>query len=80
MLASTTLPGCQLLSLFTLITSAVPGIILACGYIFAWNAPRLAYIGISEDQGIQFYGASWLLFVAYIGGSLPYATCLSIGA
>ena len=75
----TTLPGRRLLSLFTLITIAVPGIILACGYIFAWNAPWLAYIGIGGDQGIQFYGTIWLLFAAYIGGSLPYATRLSIG-
>jgi iron(III) transport system permease protein len=75
----TTLPGRRLLSLFTLITIAVPGIILACGYIFAWNAPWLTSIGIGGDQGIQFYGTIWLLFAAYIGGSLPYATRLSIG-
>lgn len=75
----TTLPGRRLLSLFTLITIAVPGIILACGYIFAWNAPWLTYIGVGGDQGVQFYGTIWLLFAAYIGGSLPYATRLSIG-
>jgi iron(III) transport system permease protein len=40
----TNLPGRKLLSLFTLVTIAVPGIILACGYIFAWNAPWLEYI------------------------------------
>ena len=34
----TRLPGRRLLSLFTLVTIAVPGIILACGYIFAENA------------------------------------------
>lgn len=76
----TQLPGRQLLSLFTLVTIAVPGIILACGYIFAWNAPYLQYIGIGGAQGIQFYGTIWLLLAAYIGGSLPYATRLSIGA
>ena len=75
----TSLPGRKLLSLFTLVTIAVPGIILACGYIFAWNAPWLEYIGIGGSQGIQFYGTIWLLFAAYIGGSLPYATRLSIG-
>src|SRR5260370_4738988 len=52
---------------------------LARGYIFAWNAPWLEYIGIGGAQGIQFYGTIWLLFAAYIGGSLPYATRLSIG-
>ncbi|HVB60372.1 MAG TPA: ABC transporter permease subunit, partial [Ktedonobacteraceae bacterium] len=68
------------LSLFTLVTIAVPGIILACGYIFAWNAPYLEFLGIGGPQGIQFYGTIWLLFAAYIGGSLPYATRLGIGA
>ncbi len=75
----TRLPGRRLLSLFTLVTIAVPGIILACGYIFAWNAPYMAYLGISS-QGIQIYGTIWILFAAYIGGSLPYATRLNIGA
>lgn len=75
----TQLPGRKLLSMFTLVTIAVPGIILACGYIFAWNAPYLEYIGIGGVQGIQFYGTIWLLFAAYVGGSLPYATRLSIG-
>jgi iron(III) transport system permease protein len=76
----TQLPGRGLLSMFTLVTIAVPGIILACGYIFAWNAPYLEYIGIGGPNGIQFYGTIWILFCAYIGGSLPYATRLSIGA
>lgn len=76
----TNLPGRRLLSLFTLVTIAVPGIILACGYIFAWNAPYLQYIGIGGYQQVQFYGTIWILFAAYIGGSLPYATRLGIGA
>lgn len=76
----TQLPGRKLLSLFTLVTIAVPGIILACGYIFAWNAPYLQYIGIGGDFGVPFYGTVWILLAAYIGGSLPYATRLGIGA
>ena len=76
----TQLPGRRLLSLFTLVTIAVPGIILACGYIFAWNASYLQYIGIGGDFGIPFYGTVWILLAAYIGGSLPYATRLGIGA
>jgi iron(III) transport system permease protein len=76
----TELPGRRLLGLFTLVTIAVPGIILACGYIFAWNAPYLEFFGIGGPQGIQFYGTIWLLFAAFIGGSLPYATRLGIGA
>lgn len=76
----TQLPGRRLLSLFTLVTIAVPGIILACGYIFAWNAPYLQNIGIGGPNGIQLYGTIWLLLAAYIGGSVPYATRLSLGA
>jgi iron(III) transport system permease protein len=76
----TQLLGRTLLGMFTLVTIAVPGIILACGYIFAWNAPYLEYIGIGGPNGIQFYGTIWVLLCAYIGGSLPYATRLSIGA
>ena len=76
----TQLPGRRLLSLFTLVTIAVPGIILACGYIFAWNAPYLQYVGIGGDYGIPFYGTVWILLAAFIGGSLPYATRLGIGA
>jgi iron(III) transport system permease protein len=76
----TQLPGRRLLSLFTLVTIAVPGIILACGYIFAWNAPYLQYIGIGGDYGVPFYGTVWILLAAFIGGSLPYATRLGIGA
>lgn len=76
----TRLPGRQLLSFVTLLTIAVPGIILACGYIFAWNAPYLEYIGIGGATGIEFYGTVWVLLAAYIGGSLPYATRLGSGA
>jgi iron(III) transport system permease protein len=76
----TQIPGRRLLSLFTLVTIAVPGIILACGYIFAWNASYLQNIGIGGSQGVQFYGTIWILLAAYIGGSLPYATRLGIGA
>ncbi len=76
----TQVPGRQLLSLFTLVTIAVPGIILACGYIFAWNAPYLQYFGIGGEFGVPFYGTVWILLAAYIGGSLPYATRLGIGA
>ncbi len=76
----TQLPGRQLLGFVTLVTIAVPGIILACGYIFAWNAPYLEHVGISGPTGIEFYGTFWLLLAAYIGGSLPYATRLASGA
>ncbi|GHO81796.1 ABC transporter permease [Ktedonobacter sp. SOSP1-85] len=76
----TQIPGRRVLSLVTLLMIAVPGIILACGYIFAWNAPYLEYIGIGGATGIQFYGTVWVLLAAYVGGSLPYATRLGSGA
>ncbi|GCE21848.1 ABC transporter permease [Dictyobacter kobayashii] len=76
----TRLPGRKLLGMVTLLTIAVPGLVLACGYIFAWNAPYLEYVGIGGVDGIQFYGTVWILLAAYMGGSLPYATRLSMGA
>jgi iron(III) transport system permease protein len=76
----TKIPGRKILSFVTLLTIAVPGLILAAGYIFAWNAPYLEYIGIGGAQGIEFYGTIWILLAAFIGGSMPYATRLNIGA
>lgn len=75
----TRLPGHKFLGFVTLITLGVPGLILACGYIFAWNAPYLKYIGIGAN-GFQVYGTIWILLAAYIGGHLPRTTQLSSGA
>ncbi len=74
-----TLPGRRLLNFVTLVTISVPGIILASGYIFAWNSPYLENIGIGGRGEPHFYGTIWILLAAYIGGSIPYAIRLNIG-
>ncbi|MBN9387507.1 MAG: iron ABC transporter permease [Chloroflexi bacterium] len=75
----TNLTGHRFLGFFTLITLGVPGLILAVGYIFAWNAPYLKYIGIG-GKGFRIYGTLWILLAAYVGGHLPRTTQLSAGA
>lgn len=66
--------GRQLLNVVTLTAIAVPGIVLAAGYIFAWNQPWQAH------HGFQFYGTIELLVVAMIAGALPYAVRLYAGS
>lgn len=80
LVSRTQLPGRRALSFVTLITISVPGIILASGYIFAWNSPYLENIGIGGPHEPHFYGTIWILLAAYIGGNLPYAIRLNIGA
>lgn len=76
----TTVPGRRLLSFLTVATVAVPGLVLACGYIFAWNAPFLAAIGIGTANGLRIYGMSWGLLFVYIASGLPLAARLGIGS
>ena len=76
----TRLPGRQILGFATLVTISVPGIILASGYIFAWNSPYLQHLGIGGSGQPHFYGTIWVLLAAYIGGTLPYAIRLNMGA
>ncbi len=80
LISRTQMPGRKLLNFTTLITISVPGIILASGYIFAWNSPYLENIGIGGRGEPHFYGTIWILLAAYIGGALPYAIRLSSGA
>ncbi len=53
---------------------AVPGIVLGAGYIFLWNQPWLAAIGLG------LYGTTVLLVLGYIATGLPYAVRLASGA
>ncbi len=80
LIARTQIVGRRLLSFVTLVTISVPGIILACGYIFAWNSPYLQNLGIGGRGQPHFYGTIWILLAAYIGGNLPYAIRLNMGA
>lgn len=64
----------KLLFILTMSTLAIPGIVLAAGYIFAWNAPFLVPLHLN------FYGMMICLFLAYIAGSLPNSIRLQMAA
>ncbi|GAA2073675.1 iron ABC transporter permease [Pseudolysinimonas kribbensis] len=53
---------------------ALPGIVFAAGYIFAYNLP------IVNALGIRIYGTSALLLLAYLATALPSTTRLLVGA
>ena len=53
---------------------AIPGIVLAVGYIFVWNQPFLSSIGLG------LYGQPILLVLAGVATSLPVAVRLQLGA
>jgi iron(III) transport system permease protein len=53
---------------------SLPGIVLAAGYIFAWNQRWLA------AAHLLLYGTAWALVLAYLAGGLPYVLRLQLGA
>lgn len=55
-------------------TIAVPGIVLGAGYIFFWDQPALAHVGLI------LYGTPAALLLAYVAGGLPYAVRVATGA
>ncbi len=63
-----------LLQLFSIISLAVPGVVLGIGYIFIWNQKWL------EPLGLQLYGTPSLLVIAGIAGAIPYAVRVQLGA
>jgi iron(III) transport system permease protein len=64
----------KLLYVLTMSTLAIPGIVLAAGFVFAWNAPYLIPLHLN------FYGTLFCLYLAYIAGSLPNSIRLQIAA
>ncbi|OFW81578.1 MAG: hypothetical protein A2201_10710 [Alicyclobacillus sp. RIFOXYA1_FULL_53_8] len=64
----------RILNLVTMATIAIPGVVLAAAFIFAWNAVWLIPIHL------VLYGTSWVLGMAYVAGHLPYAIRLQLGA
>lgn len=56
------------------VTLAVPGIVLAVGYIFWWNQRWLA------DLGIQVYGSLWAIILCSAAASIPIAVRVMLGA
>jgi len=71
----TRVPGRGFLRLMTIVTLAIPGVVLAVGYIFAWNQPWM-----NRAFGGTPYGTLGLLLAAYIAGSLPFSARLASGA
>lgn len=64
----------RLLNVLTMSVIAVPGIVLAAAYIFAWNAVWL------NPLNLVLYGTPICLTMAYIASYLPYAIRLQVGA
>ena len=71
----TRVPGRAFLRLLTVVTLAIPGIVLAVGYIFAWNQPWMQNV-----FGFTPYGTIGLLLVAYVAEALPFSARLAGGA
>ncbi|GJM72092.1 hypothetical protein HMSSN036_43080 [Paenibacillus macerans] len=63
--------GIEVLSLVTL---AVPGVVLGIGYIFVWNQRWL------DNIGLLLYGKPSILVLAAIAGAIPVITRVLIGA
>ena len=71
----TRMPGRSVLRLLTLVTLAIPGVVLAAGYIFAWNQPWM-----NNLPGGTPYGTIGLLLAAYVAGALPFSARLASGS
>ncbi|MEK3882913.1 iron ABC transporter permease [Paenibacillus sp. PL2-23] len=63
--------GIEMISILSL---AVPGVVLGIGYIFIWNQKWL------EPLGLLLYGTPWILVLAAIAGAIPVITRLLTGA
>lgn len=64
----------RILNAFLMGTIAVPGVVLAASYIFAWNATWLIPVHL------VLYGTPICLGMAYVAGHLPYAVRLQMGS
>jgi iron(III) transport system permease protein len=65
--------GSQILDFILLAAVALPGIVFAAGYIFAYNLP------LTNSLGIHLYGTSALLGLAYLAGALPSTSRSLVG-
>lgn len=63
----------RILDLALLSAVAMPSIVLAGGYIFAYNLPLLAH------AGLKLYGTLTLLGLAYVAAALPATARLLVG-
>lgn len=62
-----------LLETVSLVSLAVPGVVLGIGYIFIWNQKWLAALGL------QLYGTAAILVLAAIAGAIPIITRMIVG-
>jgi iron(III) transport system permease protein len=62
-----------LLDFLLLATVALPGVVFAAGYIFAYNLPFLSRIGV------DIYQTVWLLLIGYAASSLPTNARVLVG-
>ncbi len=74
MIERTQIPGKAFLRLLTLVTLAIPGIVLAAGFIFAWNQPWM-----NNLPGGSPYPSIGLLLAVYVAGALPFSARLAGG-
>jgi iron(III) transport system permease protein len=65
--------GGRVLDLVLLGAVALPGIVFAAGYIFAYNLP------LTNVLGIHLYGTTTLLVLAYIATALPSTSRVLVG-
>lgn len=63
----------RVLDLFIVGAVALPGIVLAAGYIFAYNLPIISTLGIT------LYGTVFLLGMAFLAAALPSTSRLLVG-
>jgi iron(III) transport system permease protein len=64
----------KILYVITMSTLAIPGIVLAAGFVFAWNAPYLLPLHLN------IYGTLFCVYLAYLASSLPNSIRLQIAA
>ncbi len=64
----------QAINIFSVISLAVPGVVLGIGYIYVWNQKWL------EAIHLHLYGTPALLVLGAIAGAIPFAVRLQIGA
>lgn len=63
----------RLLDMTLLVAVALPGVVFAAGYIFAYDLPVLT------DLGISLYGTVPLLAMAYVASAVPQSTRILLG-
>lgn len=62
------------IEMMSLVSLAVPGVVLGIGYIFVWNQAWL------EPLGLLLYGKPAILVLAAIAGAIPVITRIMVGA